>query len=62
MLQSLYRVTMEELKNLTFSQISSYADNVLANTFEGVYMGRKFSNKELRASFEIVKWVLTEPL
>ena len=51
-----------ELKNMTFSQISGYADNLIANTFEGVDMGRKFNVKELRASFEIMKWVLTEPL
>ena len=34
----------------------------MANSFEGVDMGHDFSDTELRAAFEVSKWVLTEPL
>lgn len=61
-LHEVYRLLPMEIQNITFSQLSSYADNILANKFEGVDMGYDFSERQMRAAFEVSKWALTEPL
>ena len=61
-LSKVYKLSSPEIDNMTFSQMSSYADNILSNTFEGIDLKYDFTPNEMRAAYEIVKWTLTDVL
>ena len=49
------------MKEITFSRATSYSDNIIANVFEGISLGFKFSQSQLFAVMQSVLYNLVQP-
>lgn len=42
-LKQIFRISEAQFKNLTYAKMTGYSDNIIANIFEGIDMGVRFS-------------------
>lgn len=44
-LKQLFKMTDNQLKNMTFAKMTGYSDNIIANLFEGISLNYKFTQQ-----------------
>merc|ERR1719240_986343 len=60
-LKQIFKMSENQLKNLTFNKMTSYSDNIIANVFEGITLNHKFSQQEMYQIMQSVQFNLVKP-
>lgn len=60
-LKQIFRISDAQVKNLTYAKMTGYSDNIIANIFEGIDMGVRFSQNQLMEILQSVQYNLVKP-